>query len=599
MLIATLIILLLVSLLAVAVLFFRYRQIRQLHANSVRLCHRVANEFSQRKEHQSVVERMFKLVVSHTHAEMALLTYRDQRDGGAVSVLQVHGIQANVLKPGTPLAPGKIGYGFGVMEISEVVALYHEQLQEAVLAATGVQLSTRQNMMCLPIVSNDTVHGMLQLISAPGRAYSERYLSDLSGLGVYMDAAIQNAARTSDIRRERDAAQALFNIGLRISSFGELDDILNNAVRETHRLLKSDFSWYLELTDPEDDCVVVRSCAGKYGSDIVPGLTIPLKGRTAALVDLVRKRHRALYLLIKDLEKNLGEGPQGYTPQPGDDRFCDTDIHEKLKALDVRSAIIVPVGGNGIPRGLLCSFKSRTCYFDSFEVMLQRRIANQLLIAINTADIHNKIRQLALAEERQRISNELHDDMAQVINGLSLELHSFTKMVEKNADRKVLINRLDSIRPLLEQAQTAIREGISELRIPDGRNLAEVLADVVTRFERSHDFVVHAEFPNERLMLPRRVQRELLRITQEALLNVAKHSGTSEAWLRLRHHPPGDGCMLEISDRGRRLENASIEAGQGITTMYDRARRINATVDFLIAETGGLTVSIMVPDNGH
>jgi signal transduction histidine kinase len=598
MLIAILSFCLLLALLLAAVLFMRYRQVRQLHANSVRLCHRVANEFSQRKENESVVERMFSLVVAHTHADMALLTYGDRGDG-TVSVLQVHGIPDAALQAGTALGPGAIGYGFGALRIRHEAELYHEQLKEAVFDDTGIRLTPRQNMMCLPIVSNDTVHGMLQLISSPERPYTRSYLSDLGGLGIYMDAAIQNAERTNDIRRERNAAQALFNIGLKISRFGELGEILGNAVRETHRLLNSDFSWYLELAEPEENRAIVRTSSGNHGEKMGTGLEIPLQGRTAALVDMVRAQHKNLYLLIDDLEQNRGQGPEGYVPPPhADDVFCDDEMHQALASLQVRSAIIVPVGGNGVPRGLLCSFKHHVAYFGTFEVMLQRRIANQLLIAINTADYHKKVRQLALAEERQRISNELHDDMAQVINGLSLELHSFTRLVEKNTEQNILLNRLESIRPLLEQAQTAIREGISELRIPEGRRFSEVLVEVVTDFECRHDFTVHVEVPNERLILPGMVQRELIRITREALLNVAKHSGTQEAWVRLRKGAATGECTLEISDKGRHLTVGDITPGQGITTMHDRAQRINATVTLRPGEREGLTVAIEVPGHG-
>jgi signal transduction histidine kinase len=587
-----------VSLLASVLLFFRIRQIYQLHRNSVKLCHRVANELSHRKDNESVVERMFNLVIEHTKAEIALLTYNDQHDGNSVRIMQIYGIPESVLEPGTMLEPGEIGYGFGRFSISESASLYHEGLREAVLADTGIEISHRQNMMCLPIVSSDTTHGLLQLISSHGQPYSPGYLADLKALGVYMDAAIQNANKTDDIRRRSDAAQALFRIGLTISRFGELEEILHNAVYETHRLLDSDFSWYLALEDPKANHGTVRSIAGNYSKKIPLGLEIPLKGRTAVLVEMLRKQHKDLYVLIRDLESNEGEGPKGYTPPPDHSMFCDREIHETLRSLGVRSAIIVPVGVNGIPRGLLCSFKSSAACFDNFQVMLQRRIANQLLIAINTADYHKKIRQLALAKERQRISNELHDDMAQVINGMSLELHSFTKLVEKGADKDTLLKRLDSIRPLLDQAKIAIREGISELRIPEGRNFWEILAEFIIRFERSHHFNVHIDLPDRPLTLSARVQRELIRIAQESLLNVYKHSGSRKAWIKADINPDSGNYELQIMDKGIGAEQAGIKPGQGIMTMYDRARRINAVMEILPNEAEGLTVTIEIPPHG-
>lgn len=579
--------------LAVA-LFFLYRQSRGLHLRCVQLCHRIANELSQRQEYELVVERVFNLIIEHTRSEIAILVYRSEESDNNMQVWRVHGVPERLLKAGDYLPQGDFGYGFGRLSITREGQIYHDGLREAVLADTGIELGPRQNMMGLPITSNNETHGLLQLVSNPNKPFSQKDIEGISGMGIYLDAAIQNAAKIETIRRQRDAAQSLFSIGLTISRFLDLDQILHHAVEETHRLLKSDFSWYMQLHDQVGDQGVVQNIAGDVGNGIDVGRVFPLGGRVAAMLAMEARDIKDCYILIRNLATNDGEGPPGYDTVEGE-AFCERKMFDLLRGLQVSSGIVVPVCGEERTHGLLCSFSREPGFFDGFHVSLQQRIANQVLIAINTADYHAKSRRLALVEERQRMSDDLHDNMAQVINGLSLELHSFIKLVEAGQSKENLLQRLGSIKPQLDQAKASIREGIFELRIPEGISLWRNLAEFATSFEQWHDFKIHTDLPAEELSLGIQQQHELLRIVQEALWNIRKHSGQREAWLGADYDPDKQSIRIQVKDQGTGFSLDDIDAGQGITTMNDRISRLNGQLDIGPNEPAGAIISFEVP----
>jgi len=591
--------LLLIPLLLVlaGLLYLRYRQSHRLHVQCVKLCHRIAEELSHSQEQKRVIDRVFEVVIDHTNASFGLLLLNSE-NGHGLQVLRVHGLPNGEIAPGDYLNSKDKGYGFGKLEISGDAELHHQGLATAVKSASNIELNPRQNMMCIPVISQGRTHGLLQLISSPERAYSKQYLHDLSGLGIYLAAAIHNAKKLETIRQQRDAAETLYKIGLTISRFLDLDEILIHAVDETHRVMRSDFTWYMDRPKLKKMIGVVRNMAGGLKEQFEIGTQIELSGRSVKLLNMEGKNTKEAYILMWNLPENLGEGPIGHPPPAPGEPFCNAQMNKHLLKLGVRSAVLVPVGLGEQNRGLLCSFSRQANFYDGFHVRLQQRIANQVLIALQSADLHRNEQRLALVEERQRMSNDLHDNMSQVINGLSLELHSLNKIAGRNADNEPILDRLEIIRGQLEEAKAKIREAIFELQIPEGSDLWENLHDFAERFEQWHNFRVNLNLPDEKLSLNIPQQREVLRIVQESLWNVRVHSGTSEASLSGHYHP-GEKIQIQVSDKGCGLSEDNFESGQGIAIMKNRIKRLHGTLAINPGNPGGVLLSIEFPNHAH
>jgi two-component system, NarL family, sensor histidine kinase UhpB len=83
------------------------------------------------------------------------------------------------------------------------------------------------------------------------------------------------------------------------------------------------------------------------------------------------------------------------------------------------------------------------------------------------------------------------------------------------------------------------------------------------------------------------------RVLQEALNNVARHSGATQAWVRLR--AGGGRLELEVEDHGHGLEAATDRRGLGIVTMRERAELVGGTIEFLEPRGGGTLVRLQMP----
>jgi GAF domain-containing protein len=570
-----------VALLASAVAY-RYWSSHRLHQRCVRLCHRIAHELSQRQEPHLVAERVFDTVIEHTGAAIGVLSFRSGTDN-TLEVVRVHGLPDHLLKPGTRLPAGSSGWETGSVRVSGQLEIISRGLRKALRETAGVPLDRRQSMICIPLAGPGETRGLLQLVSGPGHTFRQEHLHELEGVGYYLNAAINNARVIEALRHQRDASRALYDIGLTISRFLDLDEILQQAVSKVRTLLDAQVTWYLDCTRYETPRAVIRQLDGKQLPAFPVGSEVRLTGQVGGFFEPAAKPREIRHVLFQD-------SGQEHT---GTDLFCDTEFDSALRALGMTCGMAVPVGNGSGLKGVLCCFSDRPHQYLEDDVELLHRVAAQLLIALNTADLHNKLKMLAIIGERQRLSDELHDNMAQVINGVSLELHYLEKMAARKLSDNtltVVTDRLSHIRDQLVDTKATIRHAIFELRLAEDRDLWGNLLEFAQRFEHWHDLQVDTELPEEPVQLPIGDQREVLHITQEALWNIRKHSGANKARISGDYDTTSGNVQVVISDTGNGLTPDAQDSGQGIATMQDRARRLGGHLQIASNSDHGVDV---------
>ena len=198
-------------------------------------------------------------------------------------------------------------------------------------------------------------------------------------------------------------------------------------------------------------------------------------------------------------------------------------------------------------------------------------------------------------EERGRIAREIHDVVGQTLTALKLDVSSLREMVahrEPGAD-----DRLQEIAGLLDTAIKDVRRLASELRpvVLDQLGLPAAIEWLSRDFERRTGIEcrVRAQLPD--LTLPEEVSTGLFRILQEALTNVARHSGASCVDVTLDH--AGRIVTLSVTDNGNGLSEAA-QASQdslGILGMRERALLLGGFIDLKGERGKGTTVSAWVP----
>jgi signal transduction histidine kinase len=80
------------------------------------------------------------------------------------------------------------------------------------------------------------------------------------------------------------------------------------------------------------------------------------------------------------------------------------------------------------------------------------------------------------------------------------------------------------------------------------------------------------------------------RVVQEALNNVTRHSGASEAWVRLRFLP--EALVVEVEDHGKGFETKAAKQGIGLVAMRERAELLGAKIEFSHPELGGTGTTV-------
>jgi two-component system, NarL family, sensor histidine kinase UhpB len=179
----------------------------------------------------------------------------------------------------------------------------------------------------------------------------------------------------------------------------------------------------------------------------------------------------------------------------------------------------------------------------------------------------------AQEEERLRIAQELHDQVGQELTAVLLGISRIESQAPEELRREVVMIR-NVVRTSLED----IRRIAIELRPEalDDLGLASALAVLSERSSEQLGLEVTERIAPDLPQLGADVELVVYRVAQEALTNVARHSGSDRAELTLTHAP---GMLtLTVRDRGRGLPQADM-AGTGMRGMHERAALIGARLE--------------------
>ncbi|MCX6953216.1 MAG: sensor histidine kinase [Verrucomicrobia bacterium] len=203
----------------------------------------------------------------------------------------------------------------------------------------------------------------------------------------------------------------------------------------------------------------------------------------------------------------------------------------------------------------------------------------------------------AVLTERTRLARELHDTLEQALTGIALQLDTAAKLFERNP--RDASARLELARGFLKQSQLELRRSIWDLRSRELEqfDLAEALSIGSRQITAGSEIRVEIETEGERKPLPEIVEESLLRIGQEAVTNVVKHSGATLVTLRLTFGV--DNVALEIRDNGSGLVSEQIAARGdrqfGLLGMSERAKRLGGRLDVSGSPGEGTTVRAIIP----
>ena len=220
---------------------------------------------------------------------------------------------------------------------------------------------------------------------------------------------------------------------------------------------------------------------------------------------------------------------------------------------------------------------------------------NQMALQVQT--LLTTRQQLAMLNERQRMARDLHDSVKQQTFAITLLIGAVRKSLDKNPTQAHLyLTEAEELADQTRQELTAIIQELRPLALA-GKGLAAALEEYI------HDWSLHTGIDamvrvQDMPSLPIAIGETMFRVTQEALTNVARHSGATRVEVRFVQEPAQ--VYLSICDNGRGFDVTRAEGkGLGLTTMRERAEAHLGKV-CIGSTTAGTSVEIRIPhSSGH
>jgi signal transduction histidine kinase len=196
----------------------------------------------------------------------------------------------------------------------------------------------------------------------------------------------------------------------------------------------------------------------------------------------------------------------------------------------------------------------------------------------------------AVAEERRRLRRELHDGLGPRLSGVAFTSDAARNLIRTDpaaAEEMVTQLRADTVIAIEE-----IRRMVYAMRPPalDELGLVPALRQqaVGLRNRDGHPVSVDVTAPEAFPELPAAVEVAAYRIVTEALTNVARHSSSASASVRI--DPAEDGLHLEVTDSGR---SGAWRPGVGLSSMRERAAELGGTLEAGPGPGGGRVAALL------
>ena len=274
--------------------------------------------------------------------------------------------------------------------------------------------------------------------------------------------------------------------------------------------------------------------------------------------------------------------------------------HKNARLFEIKSILAIPLIANG--HVVAEAWALTTDYYHEFtdgEIELAVGVANSAALAVENAWLYAQVEQLAVANERTRLSREIHDGVAQALGVLQMKVSLVDNALEEEniAEAKA---ELDELRETISLTTTGVREAIFGLRatIPAGPGFLGALRDYLVDYQTHYGLRIRLD-ADEAVAgaLKGAAHSQAIRIIQEALTNIRKHSGVREAHICLVR--VGDEVCITVEDNGCGFDPIPADGNGhehvGLQVMKERAESVGGTLTLDTQPNQGTRIVIQVP----
>jgi signal transduction histidine kinase len=355
-------------------------------------------------------------------------------------------------------------------------------------------------------------------------------------------AQAETAQVVMNLRRRQREGHAFYDALLRISNQDPLADILAAVARQGRDLLASDHAAV---------CLNHATTRSVQLDPTPSGAAFPRDG----------------VCIVPDAEEFYALHDLGYA-------------RSLRSSAELKESMQVQVQSSGRVFGEVWIGRTSAVPFDERDREFLTTFSDIASIAVTSARMRESERHGAILAERERLARELHDSLAQVLGAVHLRLRALASREDAVAPATVL--ELVELADVCEEGYGDARGAILDLHESSrvDRNLLDSLRAYLDKYSRQCGIATSLEAsPEDDLALPPRSEIQIIRVVQEALTNVRKHSGAAAATVRVTANNGTVTFVVEDDGGGFDVTEELFERGGfGLHSMRERMEMIGGTL---------------------
>ncbi|MGQ9767697.1 MAG: ATP-binding protein [Anaerolineae bacterium] len=273
----------------------------------------------------------------------------------------------------------------------------------------------------------------------------------------------------------------------------------------------------------------------------------------------------------------------------------------------MRSLIAAPLMSRSRVMGVMELADPRPGRFSTDDMELLVSVGNAIGVAVENAYLCNNIRYYAQQvtraqeDERPRIARELHDDTIQALIVLARQIEALALRNEENPP--VETRALRELKTAVDDILQGVRRFSRDLRPStlDDLGLLPTLEGLAASLTEKDSIPTRLYVTGERRRLAPETELVLFRIVQEALNNVKKHAGATQATVTVKF--ADDMVEMTVQDNGKgftlnvSVEELAVSGHLGLIGMRERARLVGGDLSIQTQPGRGAKVTVKVPSH--
>lgn len=199
--------------------------------------------------------------------------------------------------------------------------------------------------------------------------------------------------------------------------------------------------------------------------------------------------------------------------------------------------------------------------------------------------------QLAVIEERNRLARELHDSVKQQMFALTMLMGSAQLEVDEQSEAKRILSEAERVASNAQREMSALIQALRPVALAN-KDLGMALREFCDDWGKRTGIICAVDVPAAMAMAPE-AEQQVFRIAEEALANIAKHSGATRVDI---HAAAEQGLLaLRIRDNGHGFDVARAHGrGLGLSSMRERVEALGGTLHIASA-AGGTRIEVRAP----